>query len=127
MRDSEEIQAQLSLATSFFAKDYQERGMMKWQGFFLRDHTENVAKYSEQRQARNQRQDYVEMSEEAISEYLLKAFDQHFRVTIQLRNHNKEGIAIPLYYGQVLGFQDNNVVLSNNSKLFPIHDILYIE
>lgn len=127
MRDSEEIQAQLNLAASFFAKDYQERGMMKWQGFFLSDHTEDVAKYSEKRQTGNQRQDHVGMSEEAISQYLLKASDQHFRVTIQLCNHNKEGIASPLYHGQVLGFQDNNVVLSNNSKLFPIHDILYIE
>ncbi|MGK4063545.1 hypothetical protein AB0Y39_05640 [Weissella paramesenteroides] len=55
MRDSEEIQAQLNLAASFFAKDYQERGVMKWQGFFLSDHTEDVAKYSEKRQARNHR------------------------------------------------------------------------
>lgn len=127
MYSEEEIQAQLNLAARFFAKDYQDRGMVKWQGFFLSDHTEDVAKYSEQRQMRNQRQDHVEMSEEAISRYLLKAFDQHFRVTIQLRNHNTEGIVSPLYHGQVLGFQDNNVVLSNNSKVFPIHDILYIE
>lgn len=63
MRDSEEMQAQLNLAASFFAKDYQERGVVKWQGFFLSDHTEDVAKYSEKRQARNHRQDHVEMSE----------------------------------------------------------------
>ncbi|MBU7567916.1 hypothetical protein KGP39_03895 [Weissella hellenica] len=101
--------------------------MVKWQGYFLSDHTEDVGKYSKNRLDNVKRQDYEEMSEKAISQYLLKAFDQHFRVTIQLRNHNKEGISSPLYHGQVLGFQDNSVVLSNNSQLFPIHDILYVE
>lgn len=50
--------------------------MVKWQGFFLRDHTENVAKYSQQRQRNSQRQAHVEMSEKNISQHLLKAFDQ---------------------------------------------------
>lgn len=30
MYDQEEIQAQLNLEASFFAKDYQERSMVKW-------------------------------------------------------------------------------------------------
>lgn len=127
MDNQDKLNYQLINAAHFFQNDYQDRGMVKWQGYFLSDHTEDVGKYSKNRLDNVKRQDYEEMSEKAISQYLLKAFDQHFRVTIQLRNHNKEGISSPLYHGQVLGFQDNSVVLSNNSQLFPIHDILYVE
>lgn len=101
--------------------------MVKWQGFFLRDHTENVAKYSQQRQRNSQRQDHVEMSEKTISQHLMKAFDQWFSVTTQLKNHDNTGTVSPLYRGKVLGYQENNIILSNNVNPFLLADILYIE
>lgn len=67
------------------------------------------------------------MSEEAISQYLFKVFDHQFSVTIQLKNHDDKGTVSSLYHGKVLGYQDNNVILSNNTNPFPLADILYIE
>lgn len=67
------------------------------------------------------------MLKEAISQYLLKAFDQQFSVTIQLKNHDDKGMVSPICHGKVLGYQGNNVVLSNNVNTFPLSDILYIE
>lgn len=127
MDDQYELRCQLINAARFFKNDYQDRGMVKWQGYFLSDHTEDVGKYSKNRMNNRMRQDHEEMSEEAISQYLMKAFDQHFPVTIQLRNHNTEGIVSPLYHGKVLGFQDNSVVLSDNTQVFLLSDILYVE
>lgn len=31
-------------AAYFFSHDYQDRGMVKWQGYYLSDHTEDVKK-----------------------------------------------------------------------------------
>lgn len=56
--------------------------MVKWQGYFLSDHIEDVGKYSKKRVINRERQDQPEMSQEDISQYLMKAFDQRFPVTI---------------------------------------------
>lgn len=125
--NQDELHYKLINAARFFQNDYQDRGMVKWQGYFLSNHTEDVGKYSKNRMDNRMREDHEEMSEESISQHLMQAFDQQFSVTIQLRNHNAEGIVSPLYHGKVLGFQDNNVVLANNIKVFSLSDILYVE
>jgi len=43
-------------AAYFFAHDYHERGMVKWQGYFLSDHTEDVKKKVAKEKAAMQRQ-----------------------------------------------------------------------
>ncbi|RZQ58128.1 hypothetical protein [Weissella paramesenteroides] len=126
MNQDEALQAQLKRAAHFFKHDYQDRGMVKWQGFFLSDHTADVASYSNNRAKNIARQDQQEMTQEAIGRYLMKAFDQHFPVTLQLRNHNDEGVVSPFYHGKVLGFQDDDVILSGHQRRFPMCDILYV-
>lgn len=127
MADQDELTNQLVRAEHFFRNNYHDRGMVKWQGYFLSDHTEDVGKYSKKRAINRERQDQPEMSQEAISQYLLKAFDQRFPVTIQLRNHTASGLASPFYHGKVMGFQGDNVVLSDNTQSFPMADILAIK
>lgn len=126
MADQDELTNQLVRAQRFFRNDYYDRGMVKWQGYFLSDHTEDVDKYSKKWAINRERQDQVEMSQEIISQYLMKAFDQRFPVTIQLRNHTTGGIASPFYHGKVMGFQGDNVVLSGNTQDFPMIDILWV-
>ncbi|MGK4144946.1 hypothetical protein AB0X56_06755 [Weissella paramesenteroides] len=126
MADQDELMNQLVRAERFFRNDYHDRGMVKWQGYFLSDHTEDVGKYSKKQAIDRNRQDQVEMSQEAISQYLLKAFDQRFPVTIQLRNHTAGGLTSPFYHGKVMGFQEDNVVLSDNTQDFPMTDILWV-
>lgn len=48
----------------------------------------------------------------------MKAFAQHFPVTLQLRNHNDEWVVSPFYHGKVLGFQDDEVILSGHQRRF---------
>ena len=127
MADQDELTNQLVRAQRFFRNDYYDRGMVKWQGYFLSDHTEDVDKYSKKWAINRERQDQAEMSQEAISQYLMRAFDQRFPVTIQLRNHTASGLASPFYHGKVMGFQGDNVVLSDNTQRFPMADILAIK
>mgnify|MGYP004596632443 CR=1 FL=1 len=127
MADQDELTNQLVRAQRFFRNDYYDRGMVKWQGYFLSDHTEDVDKYSKKWAINRERQDQAEMSQEAISQYLMRAFDQRFPVTIQLRNHTASGLVSPFYHGKVMGFQGDNVMLSGNTQGFPMADILAIK
>lgn len=62
----DEVTNQLVWAEHFFRNDYHARGMVKRQGYFLSDHTKDVGKYSKKRVIDRERQDQVEMSQEAI-------------------------------------------------------------
>lgn len=100
---------------------------MKWQEHFLNYHTEDVGKYSKKRAINRERQDQVEMLQEAISQYLIKAFDQRVPVIIQLRNHTASDLASRFYYGKVLEFLADKVVRSGNTQGFPMADVLAIK
>ncbi|KAA8433589.1 hypothetical protein FKV73_02675 [Weissella paramesenteroides] len=62
MNQDEALQEQLKRAAHFFEHDYQDRGMVKWQGFFLSDHTADVTNYSNHRAKNITRQDQQEMT-----------------------------------------------------------------
>lgn len=117
----------LQRAERFFRSDYQDRGMVKWQGYFLSDHTEDVGKYTGQREIERQRQDKTEMTIEVISEKLLLAYDKHVPVTIQLRNHTETGVSSPFYYGRVAGVVGDDLRLEGVTGSFPMTDILWVE
>lgn len=117
----------LQRAERFFRNDYHDRGMVKWQGYFLSDHTEDVGNYTRQRERERQRQDKTEMTIEAISEKLLLAYDKCLPVTIQLRNHTETGISSPFYYGRVAGVVGDDLRLEGVAGSLSITDILWLE
>jgi len=117
----------LQRAERFFRNDYHDRGMVKWQGYFLSDHTEDVGNYTEQRRSDRKRQDKAEMSLETISEKLLLAYDKRIAVTLQLRNHKENGISSPFYYGRVAGVVGDDLRLEGVTGSFPMTDILWVE
>lgn len=126
--DKEDLQQSLERAKRFFEKDYTDRGMVKWQGYFLSDHTEDVSKYSKKRCDEAERADLREMTPVAISECLLEAYAQHRPVTIQLRNHTATGHSSPFYHGMVSGIQGDQLVLLTDKvqQRFLFEDILWV-
>lgn len=126
--DNEDLQQSLERAKRFFEKDYTDRGMVKWQGYFLSDHTEDVSKYSKKRRDEAERADLQEMTPVAISECLLEAYAQHRPVTIQLRNHTATGHSSPFYRGMVSGIQGDQLVLLTDKvqQRFLFEDILWV-
>lgn len=52
--------------------------------------------------------------------------DQRLPVTIQLRNHTTSGLASSFYYGKVMSFQGNIVVLSENTQAFPMSQTITV-
>ena len=95
-----------------FFKNYRDRGMVKWAGFYLSDHVLKMHKkskadaYVEVKKA--------EMSPEEVSKVLLKAFGESRIVSVQMRILNKEGELFWSFQGHVLGVDEDNVMIADH-------------
>ena len=59
-------QEQIRRSKQFFEEGYNERGMVKWQGYYLSDHTEDVTSYTQSRQVKM----YIKLMPEMFSQSL---------------------------------------------------------
>ncbi|GAK31579.1 hypothetical protein WOSG25_110570 [Weissella oryzae SG25] len=116
--DNDEEQFTFERAKYYFEHDYQDRGMVKWQGYYLSDHTEDVSKYSAKRAAQIQQKAMPEMSLEEISKILFEAYAKHRQVQIQERAQTITGLKPPIIEGLVLGFDDENVYIGDSAVNF---------
>lgn len=106
-----------------FFKNYHDRGMVKWQGFYLSDHVLKMHK-------KHKAESYVEikkeeMSESEISAVLFKAFGEQRLVRIQLAMLDQEGIRPRSFTGHVLGFDEDKVVI--DKQIVDLADIGHAE
>lgn len=96
----------LRLTADFFANRYQDRGMKKWQGYFLSDHTAALKKQAEAEAALQAQVALPQQSEVAIRQVLAAAFASGQSVIVQLRHLTTEGrLAAPLG-GKVNGYTE---------------------
>ena len=72
-----------------FFKNYYDRGMKKWGGFFLSDHRVAINKDDKDRGRLYAKKS--EMTQEEISEILLKSYSEHYQVSLQLKDLDAEG------------------------------------
>lgn len=108
--------------TGFF-RTYQDRGMKKWQGFFLSDHTLAIKKDSKQKAMTFPKKS--EMTQEEISAILLRSFSDHYQVSIQRKTLNDDGLYQADIVGFVQGYDDNTIIISNN--IIELDDINHVE
>lgn len=106
-----------TLAKRFFEQDYHDRGMVKWQGYYLSDHTEDVARYSSEALRRSKQQLYENQSPKQISELLKQAYDDQSDVTIQLSVTNESGLTSELITGKIKGYTNQHTVFINHTEL----------
>lgn len=106
-----------------FFKTYQDRGMKKWTGFYLSDHT---AKINQENKKRNTV--YVKkkpMEQADIRGMLLKSFSKHRKVSVQLKELSVDNDLQADIVGFVEGYQEDTAIISRNLVL--IEDINHIE
>ena len=106
-----------------FFRTYQDRGMKKWAGFYLSDHT---AKINQDKKRRDTV--YVKkkpMSQEDIRAMLLKSFGGHRKVSVQLKDLSIDNDLQADIVGFVEGYQEDTAIVSGNLVL--IEDINHIE
>ncbi|RXS53784.1 phage infection protein [Lacticaseibacillus rhamnosus] len=97
-----------ALVADFFANRYIDRGMRKWQGYYLSDHTSALKK-----QAQTEHLTYPPLSlqdQAYIRMILLRAYAEGQSVTIQLDLQTPDGQMLPPITGKVGGVTDSDVV-----------------
>ena len=97
-----------ALVADFFTNRYIDRGMRKWQGYYLSDHTAALNK-----QAQTEHLTYPPLSlqdQAYIRMILLRAYAEGQSVTIQLDLQTPDGQMLPPITGKVGGVTDSDVV-----------------
>ncbi|KRM86312.1 hypothetical protein [Liquorilactobacillus vini] len=106
----------------FFLKNYyQDRGMLKWQGFFLSDHTEALKKAANQ-----QAPSYLpKQNQETIADLLKFSWLSKRKILVQLDQYQTKGKGIIEYIGLVKGYNENSIILDTGDLQvsFDLEDI----
>ena len=106
------------VVTEFF-RDYEDRGMVKWQGFMLSDHVAAMA-----RTKKAQSEVYEKkrpMSLDEIDSILAEAYINRKTVCIQVNELNMNGCYSPDIVGKVEGYYDKQVIVLD--QLLFLEDI----
>lgn len=107
-----------------FFRNYQDRGMKKWAGFFLSDHTAKINQSNRQRQMIYSKK--PEMTDIEISKVLLTAFSNHQKVNIQLKNRDQNGNLSADIEGMVEGYYQQDTIIISGC-LVDLEDINHVE
>ncbi len=92
-----------------FFRNYQDRGMKKWAGFFPSDHTAKINHAKAKRSIVYPKRS--EMTQEEISMILFKAFSNHYQVRIQLKRLNENGNLSADIIGFVEGYNGESTIV----------------
>ena len=109
-----------------FLSEYQDRGMLKWQGFYLSDHTAKLNQGQEQAKARQQHQHLssAQMSETQITQIINQAVIKHLTVKVEPAIVNSDLIANHCIQGKIMGcFQDYIIIEKQLIKISDIYSI----
>lgn len=109
-----------------FLNEYQDRGMLKWQGFYLSDQTSKLNKAARQQYETNHRKHSPEMTSEAINHIIQKALLKNLPVRVELNEISQDHIIPPSIEGRIQGFYQNQLVIENNDQLIDISNIYAI-
>lgn len=105
--------------TDFFAH-YQDRGMKKWAGFFLSDHTAMINKETRQKSV----PDRAEMSREECGKVLGAAFGNQQLVAVQLKEVDENGDRPEEIVSFVRGYAEDKVVIGE--QVIALDDLLCV-
>ena len=94
-----------------FFKNYQDRGMKKWQGFMLSDHIATLNRDKEEKARVYSEKDTI--SEAEVSQVLLQAFANNKIVSIQLKEKTLDKKIQPDIIGLVKGYKGDKIVIGD--------------
>ena len=106
-----------------FFKNYQDRGMKKWQGFMLSDHIAAINRDKEEK-AKTYSEKQT-MSEIEISQVLLQAFANHKTVSVQLKEKTLNKKIQPDIIGIVKGYKGDKIIIDDSQ--IEVNNINHIQ
>ncbi|MCT8388345.1 hypothetical protein [Leuconostoc lactis] len=104
------------LVTSYFKNDYRERGKVKWNGYFLSDHTSSLKVDASERHQQTER--LTRMTVEDIKRTLMHALLEYHEVVIQQDVQDETGKLFKNIVGSIDGFSDRGVVIDKEHLFF---------
>ena len=105
-----------------FFKNYQDRGMKKWQGFMLSDHIATLNRDKEEKAKVYSEKDA--MSEAEVSQVLLQAFANNKVVAVQLKEKTLDKKIQPDIVGLVKGYDGDKIIIGDTEvELSNINNI----
>ena len=107
-----------------FFRNYQDRGMKKWAGFFLSDRTAKINQSKKQRSIVFSKK--PEMSQTEISQILLTAFCKHQLVSLQLKELDQDGNLPADIEGFVEGYTEQEIIIISGIPV-PFTEINHVE
>lgn len=113
-----------TVVQTFFDNYYHDRGKMKWQGFYLSDHT---AALKRQAKALNQQHQLRhEQTEEEITKFLMQSFTYNQIIKVQLNICDTNNQVQADLTGEVSGYNDDLFYLDSGKK-FHLGDVRNVE
>lgn len=112
-------------ARHFFNERYLDRGMLKWMGYYLSDHTQSIAKDARAQVEIDSRTRKQEMTESEISDILFHSYENTLPVVVQVSGQTIEGTLPEKITGKVLGYDENNAVFIGKQAII-IKDIWWV-
>ncbi|GAX00746.1 hypothetical protein [Secundilactobacillus silagei] len=113
-----------ALVQRFFDHDYQDRGVVKWQGFYLSDHTAALKKQARQEAVKHPAK--TQQSLEEMSVILSDAYANGKRVSIQVNDRDLNGEFRPDLVGKVIGYKEDKIYLAGQTDV-SILDMRHVE
>lgn len=108
-----------TIINRYFQNDYRERGKIKWNGYFLSDHTSSLAKEDVQRYQKPQELPRIPLNE---AQHILQHSCVNYHiVTVQQNIGTTDGHLIPNVTGLVNGFTELGVYI--NQQFIAFEDI----
>lgn len=114
-----------NLVRQFFTNDYHDRGMMKWQGFYLSDHTSSLSKMGRDEKEQRRQSHQMAMTPEDIADVINEAVVKNQQVSIDLAERTIDGIIAKPIIGRVQGWFGEQLFV--NDKPVLIEEIYAIK
>ena len=115
-------------AEIFFKHDYIDRGMIKWQGFYLSDHTSALNAEHETKDKVLQREVSPQMTVKEITDVINKAIVKNKTVKIQTNKCDSNGIFEAPIVGKISGYVSSKLYINIKTivKIDMIRSIIFM-
>lgn len=106
-----------------YGKEYVDRGIIKWNGMYLSEHTEQM--YNEQAAIKNRPTQKLQMTTNQIQSVLVEGFKNSLVIAIQKEERNLDGDYLPDVIGHILGFDERGLFIDQQKVDFD--EIRHVE
>ena len=94
-----------------YGESYQDRGMVKWAGFYLSEHTDTLN--DQMTREKNCPQQKMQMDIDEIGTILSEAQRRNKEITIQIEERDSNGYYKPDTVGVIKGFDELGIFVGN--------------